>query len=266
MKSISVFLFLIIASIALAAQTTEDKENFARENGSPHWKLAFSDKGTGNWQGKWFVDGVRATIVNSDRGMLFSAGPVEGDDACHSVLWTKKSFKGDIKITYDYTRTDTRQKWVNIIYIQATGIDSGKFVKDIREWSNLRMIPYMSTYFKNMKALHISYAAYSNDLKPGQDYIRLRRYPLHPGSDFSTSTEIPPAFFDTKLFEPGKIYRITIIKRNGKLYFQIDGEGHSNLYSWNIREASDITEGRIGLRHMYTRSALYKNFQVFTFQ
>ena len=252
--------------MALAAQSTEDKENFSRENESSHWKLMFSDKGTGNWQKKWFVDGVRETIKSSDKGMLFSAGPEEGDDACHSVLWTKKSFKGDIKITYDYTRTDTRQKWVNIIYIQATGIDSGKYVKDIREWSNLRMIPYMSTYFKNMKALHISYAAYGDVLKPGQDYIRLRKYPLQPGADFSNTTEIPPAFFDTKLFEPGKTYKIIIIKRDGKLYFQIDGEDHSNLYSWSIPEALDITEGRVGLRHMYTRSALYKNFQVFTFR
>lgn len=254
----------MIVSVKPEAQNVNDEQGFIKANESPLWKLMFSDDGTKDWQKKWFVDGYRATICNSEDGMLFSAGSVDGDPACHSVLWTKKSFKGDIKITYDYTRTDARNKWVNIIYIQATGIDKGEYGKDIWKWRNLRTIPYMRTYFNNMKALHISYAAYGDKLDSGPDYIRLRKYPVQPGANFSESTEIPPSFFDTELFEPGKTYKITVIKRGDKLYFQVDGGGHNNLYKWNISNATDIKEGRIGLRHMFTRSALYKNFKVFT--
>ncbi len=266
MKSAVLYVVIMITSMSVGAQFLSEENRFEKENISFNWKLSFDDNGTGNWQKKWFVDGVRGSIENSSRGMLFSAGPVDGDHACHSVLWTKKSFKGDIKITYEYTRTDAWNKWVNIIYIQATGIGHGRYVKDIREWTDLRIIPYMNTYFNYMNALQISYAAYGDTLNVGPDYIRLRKYPVEPGAVFNTTTEIAPSFFDTKLFKPGKTYKITIIKRNDKLYFQIKGEGLVKLYTWNISQAKDITEGRIGLRHMFTRSALYKNFQVFTFK
>ena len=259
-------LLLLIFSAKLKAQNGSDERNFLNVNQSLNWKLTFNDDGTKDWQKKWFIDGYRATIHNSEEGMLFSAGPVDGDDACHAVLWTKQSFNGDIKITYDYTRTDARNKWVNIIYIQATGIDKGDYVKDIWKWRELRTIPFMRTYFNNMKALHISYAAYGNRLDSGPDYIRVRKYPLQKGAVFNTSTEILPSFFDTKLFEPGKTYKITIIKRKDTLYFQVKGGGHNNLYAWNISYAGDIKEGRIGLRLMYTRSALFKDFKVFTIQ
>ena len=264
MKSAVLYFVMMIASRGLGAQPALETENFEKENSSLQWKLRFKDKGTGHWEKKWFVDGLRGSIENSARGMLFSAGPVDGDHACHSVLWTKKSFKGDIKITYEYTRTDAWNKWVNIIYLQATGIGSGRFTHDIREWTDLRTIPYMSTYFRNMKALHISYAAYGDTLNMGPDYIRLRKYPVAPGAVFSTSTEIAPAFFDTKLFVPGKTYKITLIKSKGMLYFQIVGEDIARLYTWNISAGAGITEGRIGLRHMFTRSALYKNFRIYT--
>ena len=137
-----------------------DKDDFEILNQSTDWQLEFYDHCSGDWQSQWFLDGLRAEIENTKDGMVFSAGPVEGDHACHAVLWTKDSFKGDVKIEYNYTRTDTRTIWVNILYIQATGVDP--YSSDISEWNDLRNIPYMSTYFMNMKTLHISYAAFKN--------------------------------------------------------------------------------------------------------
>ena len=49
------------------------------------------------------------------------AGPVPRENASHAVLWTKQSFAGDVKIEYEYTRTDDANQYVNILYIQATG-------------------------------------------------------------------------------------------------------------------------------------------------
>ncbi|MCB9247654.1 MAG: hypothetical protein H6613_03530 [Ignavibacteriales bacterium] len=56
--------------------------------------------------------------------MDYFAGNEAHNDTCHTVLWTKQSFSGDVKIEYDYTRIDTSNIGVNIIYILATG--SGK--------------------------------------------------------------------------------------------------------------------------------------------
>ena len=133
--------------------------------------MAFDDDCTGNWTDNWFLDGKYATVENSEDGMSFSAGPEAGNDAHHAVLWTKDSFKGDIKIEYDYIRTDSAVKYVNILYIQATGDGEGEFVEDISKWNNLREIPAMRMYFENMNLLHISFAAFENDGK-GLYYVR----------------------------------------------------------------------------------------------
>ena len=42
--------------------------------------------------------------------------------------------------------------------------------------------------------------------------------------------------------------------------------GHEEHFEWDISEIAPISEGRIGLRHMFTRSALYKNFKIYTKQ
>ena len=91
MKSAVLYFVMMIASMGLGAQPALEKENFEKENSSLQWKLRFKDNGIRHWEKKWFVDGFRGSIENSARGMLFSAGPVDGDHACHSVLWTKKS-------------------------------------------------------------------------------------------------------------------------------------------------------------------------------
>ena len=79
------------------------------------------------------------------------------------VLWTKESFSGDIKIEYDYIKTDDESRCVNILYIQATGDEEGVYEKDISKWGKLREIPAMKTYFENMNTFHISYSAFGND-------------------------------------------------------------------------------------------------------
>lgn len=57
---------------------------------------------------------------------------------------------------------------------------------------------------------------------------------------------------------------VTVIKTDKRLYFQVTGKEESEVYSWDTSHLPPLKEGRVGLRHMYSRSAIYKNFKIFT--
>ena len=75
--------------------------------------------------------------------------------------------------------------------------------------------------------------------------------------------EIPPAYYETGLFQTGVTYKMTWIKTKTKLYLTVKGNDIKKEYSWDLNKPESITEGRIGLRHMYTRSANYSDFKVY---
>lgn len=252
--------FLLLSQLANAKQ---DKEDFTKQL-QQQWQQVFYDSGSNNWQQQWFADGEQNTLKNSDAGLTFSSGDKEWDAAHHGVLWTKQSFSGDIKVTYQYTRHDTEHKWVNIIYLLATGTGEGEFDHDIYNWRHLRKVPAMKTYFNNMNLLHISYAAYGREDKGvGEDYVRARRYPLKPGQVFRTDTAFSGDYSNTGLFIPGVTYDITIIKNSDSLYMEVKGGGIEKLFNWDLSEFPKVTEGRIGLRHMWRKSVTYKHFSVY---
>lgn len=239
-------------------------DEFEKLNTSTDWNLQFSDPCTDNWQDNWFLDGLIAKVEHTENGMNLIAGPVNREDAHHSVLWTKESFEGDIKIEYNYTRTDSQVVNVNILFIQATGIGTEGFDKDISKWNTYREVPTMSKYWRNMNLIHVSYAAFPMvNEDPENDYIRVRRYPATENIKFK-DTEVPPAFEKTGLFLPGVRYKMTWIKTGRQLFLQVEGDGKSKKYTWDLEAFPPITEGRIGLRHMYTRSAQYSEFNVYT--
>jgi parallel beta-helix repeat protein len=226
---------------------------------SAKWEEVLNDPCTQNWKDHWALDGKKATITHTPKGMDFSAGPVAFNDAHHAVLWTKQSFKGDVKIEYEYTRSDKELRMVNIIYIQATGSGKPGFDKDILAWSGKRTVPSMRTYFKNMNAYHISYAAFgTKNTVPGKDYIRARRY-VCKGLG---GTELKSEYENTGLFAPGVPHQITIIKRDRDVFMHIKNAKKELLCHFKNSKFDPITEGRIGLRHMYTRGARYKDFKV----
>ena len=254
--------FIICLAIAFTSFGLRAQPGFETLNSSADWELAFSDPCTEDWQANWFLDGLEATVEHNQKGMNLQAGPERGEDAHHAVLWTKNSFSGDIKIQYNYTRTDNETVHVNILYIQATGIGTDPYHRDISQWNELRSVPKMSQYFRYMNALHISYAAFGNsNSDPSQDYVRARRYPVTEQVSFA-DMEIPPSYYNTGLFKPGITYRITVIKTGSRLFFEVAGAGQQQLYNWDLQDAEPVAEGRIGLRHMYTRSATYSEFKV----
>lgn len=225
------------------------------------WQLVFHDSCTHDWNKHWTLDGQIATVENSKDGMLFTAGPEFKNDAHHAVLWTKQSYAGDIKIEYDYRRTDNENRCVNILYIQATGDGQGPYETDISSWAHLREVPAMRTYFENMNALHISYAAFGNK-GDGTYYVRARRYPKPDDQRFDV-TRIPPSYDQQGYMPTDVLYHITAVKSKNQLSFTMESATDKQHFTWDLSDVAPIHEGRIGLRHMYTRSACYSNFRIY---
>ncbi|MEM9587293.1 MAG: DUF1961 family protein, partial [Planctomycetota bacterium] len=223
------------------------------------WRQAFFDPGTQDWSQRWFLDGEVGKVTNDSNGMRLSAGPEFKNNAHHMVLWTKDSFQGDLKIEYDYTRLDTETRCVNILYIQATGSGTGPYEEDIFKWRELRRVPAMSEYFNHMKAYHISYAAFPNN-ENATSYLRGRRY--LPETSGLKGTELTPDYYPQRLFKPRVPHHITVIKKPRDLYLRVSNDQDTEHFHLKNESLPEIDGGRIGLRHMYTRSALYKNFRV----
>jgi hypothetical protein len=238
-----------------AAGTSTERKAF-EQAAIGDWKEIFFDSGTGDWKGKWFLDGEVGAVKTGPNGMTLTAGDEFKNDAHHVVLWTKRRFEGDVKIEYDYTRLDKASCCVNILYIQATGSGEGPYAKDISAWRELRKVPAMRSYYDNMNTYHISYATFP---KP---YIRGRRYLPHAKG--LKGTELDPDYFPDGLFATGVTHHITVIKKDRELFMRV--ENSDQVYHCQItnRGLPVVTEGRIGLRHMFTRSARYQDFRVST--
>ena len=223
------------------------------------WRERFYDACTGDWEQQWFLDGEVGTVTTDADGMELTAGPEFKNDAHHMVLWTKESFAGDLKIEYDYTRLDSETNCVNILYIQATGSGEEPYVEDIAGWSELRRVPAMRMYFDHMNTYHISYAAFPNDEDTTQ-YIRARRY--MPNATGLEGSDLEPDYFPEGLFETGVPHKITVIKRDREIFMRIQNMEQDYYCQMTNPKLPTVTAGRVGLRHMFTRSARYKNFRI----
>ena len=228
------------------------------------WQTEFSDNCTEDWQKMWFLDGKKATIENTPEGMIYTAGPVNKENASHAVLWTKKEFEGNIKIEFDYMRLDDVFCNVNLLYILATGIDEGPYDKDISKWSELREEPAMGIYLRQMNLYHISYAAIREKNPPDQQhYVRARYYPVTLSKE-SHGTDFEPDYWNPGVFLTGKEYHVTAIKTEKYLFMHVVGDGKEKLFSWDHTRYPLINEGRVGIRHMAMRSSRYANVEMAT--
>ena len=90
-------MFFIFAARLSGDNPSSEKKEFDKYNALT-WKEAFAETGKGKWEERWFLDGKKAAIKKVPQGFDLKAGPKARDDAHHAVLWTKQSFKGDIKI------------------------------------------------------------------------------------------------------------------------------------------------------------------------
>ena len=262
---------IILIAVTICAQGKETmkkkmvnpKEQIVFEQAAMlNWEQAFTDTGTKDWKKNWFLDGEIGTVTTGPEGMTLSAGAEYKNDAHHMVLWSKESFTGDLKIEYDYTRLDKEKQCVTILYIQATGSGKGPYATDITQWNGLRKVPSMSTYFNHMNTYHISYAAFPNRGKDRTPYIRSRRY--IPETNGLQGTGLEPDYYPKGLFATDVPHHITVIKRGYDILMRIENPEQVYFCHMSNPTLPIVTKGRIGLRHMYTRSARYRNIEIST--
>jgi len=226
------------------------------------WQESFFDLCTADWKKKWFLDGHVGTVETDKDGMTLTAGKEWKNDAHHMVLWSREAFKGDLKVEYDWTRLEDENRGVNILYVQATGSGKAPYTEDITRWNDLRQVPAMKVYYNNMNTYHISYAAFGNDGKPSSSYIRGRRY--MPNKTGLKGSNLWPEYASNTLFAKGVQHHITIIKADRGLFMRIENSNETFYCHMDNTDLPIITEGRIGLRHMFTRSSRYKNLRIST--
>jgi len=248
-------------NMAKAHVNPTEQQAFAKVSAAT-WQEALTDACTGDWTAQWFLDGEVGTVRTGPDGMVLTAGPEFRNDADHIVLWTKESFAGDLKIEYDYTRLDNETRCVTILYIQATGSGKEPYVKDITKWNELRRVPAMRMYFDHMNTYHISYAAFPNSGEDRTSYIRGRRYLPHKTG--LKGTGLDPDYYPEGLFATGVTHHITVIKKDRDLFMRVENPNRVHYCHMANPKLPIITEGRIGLRHMFTRSARYKNIRIST--
>jgi hypothetical protein len=212
-----------------------------------------------SWETDWFLDGETSQVKTTPEGLVFKTGPVEGGDASHGVLWTRREFSGDVRIEFDFTRLDKNLDHTSVclLYVHAKGKGREPFVEDIAAWKDLRKVPQMSLYFRNMKLYHVSFACTG-----GKDfnYVRARQYPTK--GNFAVDTVIEPSYDNVDLFKPGETYRMVFEKRGTKLSLTATKDGVAHDWIWDASQFPDLNSGRIGLRQMRGRESLFANFRV----
>ncbi len=228
------------------------------------WQEVVSDKQANSWQENWFLDGDKARILfakggnsgEQERGLELYSGPNTISDDSHAVLWSKKEFTDNVKITFDYTRLDRDDETdisVCILYFLAEGSGAPGFSKDITLWNDKRKVPAMNLYFNNMNLYHISFAAFAANSEPHK-YIRARQY---RSGDFN-NTNIAPDYDPEELFQTGVKYSITAIKYEDMLFFKVDDK----ICTWKLDRATLLSHGRMGIRQMAGRSGRFSNITI----
>ncbi|PCJ62868.1 MAG: hypothetical protein COA79_01710 [Planctomycetota bacterium] len=231
---------------------------------SYNWNLSLHDfKGNDQWQDNWVLDGKKCELTNSSDGLKFISGPEAGDNAHHGVLWTKETYSGDMKVTFEFTRLDTINRYVNILYFHANGIGEGEYKKNIHEWADLREVPLMATYFEKMDLLHISFAAFGNSNDDADDYIRVRRYPVREDRSFD-QIEVDGTIHNTNLFLPNVKSLVCFIKTKTALAMKISIDGVDFYHHWDISTVEETESGAFGIRQMWQKESIYKNIKIYT--
>ena len=231
-------------------------------------KVLFEDSMAADWEKNWFLDGKKATLEHRDGGLFFSGGTVTKEDdpeeyhAHHAVLWTRRVFEGDLRITYQMKPVANPGYGATLLYIHAQGIGKPPYVEDIYEWRGLRDVPDMSIYFTYMNLMSLSF----------RNELRCRRYPWRNEKLewFPTRGLVEP-MVDCPPMIPGKTYQVLAESVGDSLRLQIvDQENGKPLadHTWDTSRIDAgimprrLDKGRIGIRHMSTRQFIYWNFKV----
>lgn len=263
--SFTLLLFSCAGNDPMTAKTAPGKDGT---------NILFKDPMTKNWQENWFLDGRNAVLEHRPGGLAYMTEASKKDkrvdraafDAQHAVLWTRKEFKGDIRISYTFTKLPGCS-WQMLLYIQAQGIGKEPYVKDIYAWRDLREVARMDKYFNYMNLIALSM----------RDPIRCKRYPWKSVEDPKTkkkkyNSEFRPRAPKERL-AIGTEYRLVAEKRKKSLRLTVEETATGKTmvdHTWDISQEKilqgmdprHIEEGRIGIRFMGGYRMLFRDFTV----
>jgi hypothetical protein len=252
------------SSVRAQNENRQSSAFFDQLTQSSSWKPVYKSKSNA-WGRHWFLDGKRGRVLATKNGFELHAGGEAFNDADHVVLWTKETYQYPVMIRFNYTRLDTVSQMVNILYLLASGEGSEAYPEDLRAWADKRTVPTMSLYHDHTNAYHISFAAFDmKNTDPTQDYVRARRY--LPELKGITGSMLKPDYAETGLFQTGRTYRITVVCADQNLMMEVtslDKDSPKHYFTWDTSQAPPLTSGRIGLRHMFTRSARYEDLIIY---
>lgn len=252
---------ILLLALLLPGCGPESERAFERALRRP-WQVAFADDLTAPDTASWHLDGLQGRMVHTAEGLELYAGRRLHCDSSHVVLWTRRMFRGDLRIEYDYTRLDaSRAESVNILYLHATGSGRAGYDRNIMAWNDRRRVPAMRTYFDHMNLCHISYAVARGDTL-ASDYVRARRYMPDAGQGLQ-GTALRPEYENTGLFLPGVKYRITVVKSRARLFMRVTGGGVRRLFAFDLSTHPPLDEGFVGFRMMWGRAARYGRLRIY---
>mgnify|MGYP001814163659 CR=1 FL=1 len=77
-----------------------------------------------------------------------------------------------------------------------------------------------------------------------------------------SGTDLDPSYDHTGLFAKGVPHKMTVIKEGQRLFLHVAGPEKAMLCHWDNRDLPPVAAGRVGLRHMYTRDARYRDLRI----
>ncbi len=236
-------------------------------------RILFEDTMTGDWREQWFLDGHKAELQQDENGLHFTATTLPGIwetrresaemrelfDSMHAVLWTREEFEGEIAVSFEMTRTS--ESFTFLLYILAQGVGTPPYAEDITEWNELREIPSMHLYFRNLNLTGVTF----------RDQVRLRRYPWKDADGVDYEDNLIGEMLDYDQLPVGNTYKVYVELRTATLRIRIEEVGNpENVLDRTFNRIDDLdprrptpgTRGRIGLRHMTGTAVRYRNVQV----
>lgn len=262
-------LALSLTALVLASCSSTRLITAGKTANNPKETLMFEDTMAKDWEKNWFLDGKRATLEHRDGGLAFITYASKFDkhvdraafDAQHAVLWTRREFAGDIRISYTFTKLPGCS-FQQLIYVQAQGIGKSPYEKDIYAWRKMRDVARMDKYFNCMNLIALSL----------RDEIRCKRYPWGYMDGVKFKSEFLPRAKNKGMAE-GREFQVLIEKRQKTILLRIkDAETGEYVvdHSWDLtdekvlenREPKFVEKGRIGIRLMGGYKILLRNFRV----
>ena len=223
------------------------------------WVLKFSDPGgtSGAAVTKYFKDGSTATVAYTANGLEINA------PSGHTVVWTKTSFTGDIRIEFDYKRLNVPRVGINegtLLVVNGWGlsrvcpVDQLTHPLDIRAWA--RPVATYDVYKFCMANQTVSF----DNLDRGTDpRLTVRQNPGY----HDMGTIIPPKL------QTGVLYHVTVT-RTGNTLKTLVKRGTTVVASLTATlnpslPGSQVSKfGYVGFRQMTGRRAAYRNIKIFT--